>query len=357
MDDTNHGRRAGVVVHVRPSATAPAGIDGHRPAAYPMRVLVYVHGSGHQDPPDLLHERLDRILYGAPHPTTRLAYYAHVLHAEHKPNALSRLRAAAPHRRAAATVEQKVGEVEDAVGQAVTDATIAVAVAAAHPTHEQLDALEDLAPTEEERGRIRALRKRIQVHEDRAISDRPSWLEREAFRVLLGTLLPDVGAYFFGGRAEAMREPLRAVLRDVRALPAADRDPLIVVSHSLGTVITYHVLQEAEFAGLEVDHWITLGSPLGIDEVRWLATRGLPHPAPIPPTVRRWSNFADPLDPVALDGTLRDEFGPADRLVDLQVSIESRTHHAMKAYLATHHVRTAVLGDEVAARDDVRPPA
>jgi hypothetical protein len=323
MDDTNHGRRAGVVVHARPAA----GIDGHPAAAYPMRVLVYVHGSGHQDPPDLLHERLDRILYGAAHPTTRLAYYAHVLHAEHRPNILSRLRAAAPHRRA------------------VADAAVAVAVAAGHPTHEQLDALEELAPTEEERGRVRALRERIQRHEDRAISDRPHWLEREAFRVLLGTLLPDVGAYFFGGRAEAMREPLRDVLREVRALPATERDPLVVVSHSLGTVITYHVLQEPAFADLDVAHWITLGSPLGIDEVRWLATRGLPHPAPIPPTVRRWSNFADPLDPVALDGTLRDEFGPADRLVDLQVSIECRTHHAMKAYLATHHVRQAVLGD------------
>ena len=312
-------------------------IDGAAPGGYASAVLVYVHGSGHQDPPDLLHERLDRILYGASHPTTRLAYYADVLHAEHAHDALSQLRAAAPQRQAAAAVQRKVGH-------AVGTAAVAVAAAAAHPTGAQLDALEELAPTEEERGRIRSLRDRIQRHEDTKISDHPSWLEREAFHVLLRTLLPDVGAYFFGGRAEAMREPLRAVLRDVQALPHAERDPLIVVSHSLGAVITYHVLQEPEFANLDVAHWITLGSPLGIDEVRWLATRGLPHPAPIPPIVRHWSNFADPLDPVALDGTLRDEFGPADRLVDLQVSIECRTHHAMKAYLATEHVRGVVLG-------------
>ena len=300
----------------------PRSIDGGRRAGYPIGVLVYVHGSGHQDPPDLLHERLDRILFGAPQSTSRLAYYAHVLHADRPRTILSRLRAAAPHRRVAA----------------------AIAVAAAPPSPDQLDALEELAPNEEDRSRIRELRARIQRHEDRAISDRPHWLEREAFRVLLATLLPDVGAYFFGGSAEAMREPLRAVLREVRTLPASVRDPLVVVSHSLGTVITYHVLQEPEFGDLDVAHWITLGSPLGIDEVRWLATRGLPHPAPIPPIVRRWTNFADPLDPVALDGTLRDEFGPADRLADLQVSIESRSHHAMKAYLATEHVRGAVLG-------------
>jgi hypothetical protein len=292
-------------------------------------VLVYVHGSGHQDPPDVLRERLDRILFGEARETSRLAYYAHVLHADKPQTILGRLRAAAPHRRA----ERELAE---AVTNARTSVAETVAAAVAHPTTVELDALEDLAPDDHARSRIRALRARIQRHEDRAISDRPHWLEREAFRVLLATLLPDVGAYFFGGRSEEMREPLRAVLRTVDG-------PITLVTHSLGTVISYHVLQEPEFATIDVEHWITLGSPLGIDEVRWLATRGLAHPAPVPATVRRWTNIADPLDPVALDGTLRDEFGPAERIADLQVSILCRSHHAMKAYLATDHVRATVL--------------
>jgi hypothetical protein len=284
-------------------------------------MLVYVHGSGQQDPPDVLHERLDRSLFGEPNPATRLAYYADVLHGAEHPGVLSRLRDAAPKRP------------REALRQAAVD----VAVAAARPTPDELDALEDLAPDEPARSRIRALRARIQRHEDRAVSDRPNWLEREAFRVLLATLLPDVGAYFFGGRGEEMREPLRRILRD-------SHEPITLVSHSLGTVIAYHVLQEPALAELDVVDWITLGSPLGIDEVRWLATRGLAHPAPVPATVRRWTNIADPLDPVALDGTPADEFGPADRIADLQVSILCRSHHAMKAYLATDHVRAVVLG-------------
>jgi hypothetical protein len=296
-------------------------------------VLIYVHGSGHQDAPDILHERLDRILFGSPTGATRLAYYAHVLHGEARPGLLSRLRAAAPHR---AMPPQAEAAIERQVAARVGRAALAVA-AASHPTDEQLVALESLAPDDESRSRVRALRDRIQRHEDSAISDRPHWLEREAFRILLATLLPDVGAYFFGGRAEAMREPLRQVLREATG-------PVVLLTHSLGTVITYHVLQEPEFASLDVEHWITLGSPLGIDEVRWLATRGLAHPAPVPGPVRRWTNIADPLDPVALDGTLRDEFGPATRIADIHVEIASRSHHAMKAYLATDHVRAVVLG-------------
>jgi hypothetical protein len=272
-------------------------------------VLVYVHGSGHQDPPEVLHERLDRVVFGGPNTTSRLAYYANVLHGEPHPSAFARLRAAAPARRPSPSP---------------------------FLTQEQTVALRVLAGDEESRGRITALRERWQRHEDATTTDRPGWLEREAFRVLLGTLLPDVGRYFFGGHAEAMREPLREVLRSAEP-------PISLVSHSLGTIISYHVLGEPEFAGLEVAHWLTLGSPLAIDEVRWLATKGLARPAPAPSNVLRWTNVADPLDPVALDGTVADEYGPADRIEELRVSIRCRMHHAMKAYLAHDQVRGHIL--------------
>jgi hypothetical protein len=86
-----------------------------------------------------------------------------------------------------------------------------------------------------------------------------------------------------------------------------------------------------------VPHWITVGSPLGIDEIRWLSTGGV-RPAPVPASVARWTNAADPLDPIALDATLADEYGPAGVIDEFRVSIRSRMHHAMAAYLANERV-------------------
>ena len=313
-----------------------------RPTLAP--VLVYVHGIGRQDPAELLHARLDRIVFGGPRPDTRLAYYADVLHGERPPGALARFRAAHRlHRSAMATART------DAADDAATDT-------AAAETLEQLAQLDATlggdATGDEAWGRLVAFRERLQRHEDATTSDRPRWVEREAFRLLVGTLLPDVGAYFFGGHAEAMREPLRRILRapDVRLA-----SPLAIVSHSLGTVVSYHVLSEPEFVDLRVDQWLTLGSPLGIDEIRWLATRGEGHPAPMPPGVRHWTNIADPLDPVALDGTLHDEYGPAERIVELRLTIASRMHHAMKAYLAHERVRALVIESVTPERPEGRP--
>ncbi|HYL40158.1 MAG TPA: hypothetical protein VET90_02510, partial [Candidatus Binatus sp.] len=275
-------------------------------------LIIYIHGIGRQDPPELLHARLDRILFGGPNPATRLAYYADVLHRDRPPTALTRLKAAA---------RWKDDPQLEAAEALLVD--------------EELQA--PAAPVDEETGaRMLALRARLQRHLDATTSDRPHWLERQAFRVVASTLLPDVGAYFFGGYGEAMREPLRRLLREASG-------GLTLISHSLGTVISYHVLLEPEFAGLRVDHWLTLGSPLGVDEIRWLATTGLPRPAPVPSTVARWLNFADPLDPVALDGTLRDEYGPAQLIEEYRVAIQCRSHHAMRAYVSNETVRAAVL--------------
>ena len=275
-------------------------------------MIVYIHGIGRQDPPDVLHARLDRILFGGPNPDTRLAYYADVLHHDRPPTALSRLKAAARWK-------------DDPEAEAAEALLI----------DEELQA--PATPVDEETGaRMLALRARLQRHLDASESDRPHWLERQAFRVLASTLVPDVGSYFFGGHGEAMREPLRRILREANG-------PVTLISHSLGTVISYHVLLELEFAGLQVEDWLTLGSPLGLDEIRWLATTGGPRPAPVPPTVARWLNFADPLDPVALDGTLRDEYGPAGLIEEFQVAIQCRSHHAMKAYVANDVVREAIL--------------
>ena len=54
---------------------------------------------------------------------------------------------------------------------------------------------------------------------------------------------------------------------------------------------------------------VTIGSPLGLQEVQdYLAVPPRRKPFHVPGSVERWDNFADPLDPVALDKGLAAEF-------------------------------------------------
>jgi hypothetical protein len=113
---------------------------------------------------------------------------------------------------------------------------------------------------------------------------------------------------------------------------------VVVVGHSLGTVIAYDVLSEAEFAASVVPLLVTLGSPLGYTEIQDVVTRPLRLPTP----VQVWANFADPLDLVALDTSLADEFQGAPRIIDALVDNPSPNNHAACGYLRASRVRSTV---------------
>lgn len=91
---------------------------------------------------------------------------------------------------------------------------------------------------------------------------------------------------------------------------AAKSGPHIVVSHSMGTVIAYDCLKRvADCSG--VDALITLGSPLGIDEVQaklkpeWSCKDGFPSNK----VAGEWLNVFDPMDVVSrLDPHLASDY-------------------------------------------------
>ncbi len=76
----------------------------------------------------------------------------------------------------------------------------------------------------------------------------------------------------------------------------------IVVAHSLGTVVAYEVIHRLE---LQLDLLLTIGSPLGLDNVIYPK---LEPAAAFPPGVQRWVNVADPDDFIAADPSLADRF-------------------------------------------------
>lgn len=124
--------------------------------------------------------------------------------------------------------------------------------------------------------------------------------------------------------------------RFVRALTEAPSlGPHVVVAHSLGSVIAYDAL--ARVPGCPpVDALITLGSPLGIDEVQDRLRPGWSRPDGFPRRAIRgsWVNVYDPFDPVALDPRLGNDFREAGRLAveDVEVSNTGLWRHDLTDY-------------------------
>lgn len=153
-----------------------------------------------------------------------------------------------------------------------------------------------------------------------------------AFRALVRRTFKDVHAYFFGGLKDPMCQVLRDELNDLDG-------PVVVVAHSLGSIIAYDVLREQQFAGLELALFMTVGSPLGVTEVQDLVAR----PLQVPAAAAAWRNVCDGLDMVALDKTVKDEYTPADRITDFLVRNTSPNHHGIREYLSTAPVRDPIL--------------
>ncbi len=122
-----------------------------------------------------------------------------------------------------------------------------------------------------------------------------------------------------------------------------DDEPMVVVAHSLGTIVAYSILRE--FARndrpRESPLFLTLGSPLGIDSIR----KGFPKPRIKPENVTRWVNGADPEDFVALRPELTTgNFGPGiENYSDIENGSENP--HSIRMYLSDP--RMAKIIDEV----------
>jgi len=156
------------------------------------------------------------------------------------------------------------------------------------------------------------------------------------FRFVVGKFASDVLDYLYGPFKAAMRDPVRKAL-------LASPSPKVIVAHSLGTIITYDVLNEPDLAGLKVDILFTLGCPLGIGNVQRLLRDSAGKPNPVPPQIAAWSNYSDPFDPVALEHTLRDEFSPPPNFAhDEEVNNQARNNHDLTGYLRIPLIAQAI---------------
>ena len=177
----------------------------------------------------------------------------------------------------------------------------------------------------------------------------PWWLKRRLMKVFLR----DVHHYLFNtkysprdGVIYRVQDEIRE--RFVRAVKqgASKEGPHIVVSHSMGTVIAYDCLKRVADCP-RVDGLMTIGSPLGLDEVQdklkpeWSRERGFPSKVGTD-----WTNVYDKLDPVAgFDPKLANDYlkDAQECVEDINEQNSGAWRHNISKYLGGEQLRRALI--------------
>ena len=161
--------------------------------------------------------------------------------------------------------------------------------------------------------------------------------------------MPDLHYY----RAdEALREAVQARL--IRRLRSARRwrRKVMLIAHSMGSIVAYDVLKVADrdLKGLDVERFVTVGSPLGMAELKTVVE----GPLRVPECVARWTNFSDPKDPVSSwDASIASDYKPNSRGVTVSDRLvvngyenpEGRANpHKIFGYLRTPEISEVIAG-------------
>jgi hypothetical protein len=185
--------------------------------------------------------------------------------------------------------------------------------AAARPATDK----EEAAGKEEEAGREEEAFGLDRVLSWGAARDTLTWIARHTRvdQAIIADYLRDVAVYLTRGRGQVLD-----LVRE--AVPAGV--PVVLVSHSLGTVVARDLLDVANLRD-RVTLWVTAGSPLGLDAVQKnLLTSGARNPGV------SWVSAYDVHDIVALGHPLLPVWGPP--LGDVKVD-NGDSPHSIERYL------------------------
>jgi len=170
---------------------------------------------------------------------------------------------------------------------------------------------------------------------------------------LMKKLLRDVHHYLYNvdysprpGDTYKVQDDIRARMIKILQEGAEKPGPHVVVSHSMGTVIAYDCLKRVAGAPV-VDGFMTIGGPLGLDEVQdklkpeWSRNDGYPSEK-----VRgRWINIYDKLDPVAgFDPLFANDYrrGGESKVEDVNEQNYGSWRHDITKYMRGPKLRQAL---------------
>jgi hypothetical protein len=123
---------------------------------------------------------------------------------------------------------------------------------------------------------------------------------------LVAKRAPDLHRYYHDARRRAA---VRGRLVEVLGEAHQRQRPIMLIAHSMGSIIAFDVLcANSQVPGLNVPHFLTLGSPLGLREVKAKAKEECGERLRVPACVERWDNLADRRDRIALDSLLSTDY-------------------------------------------------
>jgi subtilisin family serine protease len=329
----------------KPKAAKPKAAPAkHTLAAEAHWTVVYIHGIGNHPPPSVLKCQWDKALFDVNMgDRTRMAYWVNrERYPVPEPGSCAieldrldpRVLAFAPTRFAALATDEGNPIERD--------------IRMLGATPKQAEVLRSLAQKIEQRSREAHDARRVQAATVEAkVLPLPGFLRDLVTEGLTRLFLRDVNDFLFD---EARRKFMEDRFRE-RLTPGS---PMVVVAHSQGTMIAYDVLRSLPTSDYDVRLLVTLGSPLGLEEVQdqlksWNKGQTLRAPA----CVKRWLNVADRLDPVAADNSLADDFLASRLITDVNgIGINPgapKNPHAATGYLQIEVVRRTV--DEVLGKD------
>lgn len=176
-----------------------------------------------------------------------------------------------------------------------------------------------------------------------------SWLPRPVKEAVIKKAAME--AYYFlfdkdyvrpadGATFKVRLELRNRLIKDLN-VAAEKAEKIVLVTHSMGTMIAYDVVRNCEECP-PVDVLFTLGSPLGITEVQeQLLAKGAKH-VDFPPALGRWINIYDPLDPICGADPKMDDYSPylGRKVEDVHESNWGSWRHTITHYFAGRKFRT-----------------
>lgn len=221
-----------------------------------------------------------------------------------------------------------------------------------------------------EEGIVDNIRTEISTYTGRVVDFFKQNYEVDALaRWVLKKTMKDLVFYYddarkIGDRSTPKRKEMQArrVLQDEleRALLPLKGERIMLIAHSMGTIISYDVLRDIgrKDPAFEIARFATIGAPLGLPHVKAKIIEkrnydGVGHERVRTPTIvtERWVNYSDRCDKVAVDTHLRDDFGPNDRGIRVEGNMIDNSYrsplgdanyHKSYGYLRTPELSTHI---------------
>ncbi|MCP9835263.1 MULTISPECIES: S8 family peptidase [unclassified Cyanobium] len=288
------------------------------------RTVIYCHGISNMPPEGVLRSEWDRALFGADQgERTRMAYW---VDRERYPET-------------AGVSTRAIGE-DRATLQPGSEALLAASILCSDAPEES-EAFVAALSQELEAAALKAAQRGAPTGGPAALSVEAKGLWSPVTAMFTKAFMADVNDFLFN---KTKRERM---VKTVKDRISTGGGPFVVIGHSQGSMVTYQALVELG-AALEVDLYVTIGSPLGLPQVTDVLHKWHGKKLPIPPGVKRWVNIAQDGDIVCLDQTLADEYSAVGKPAIIDERVEgvvwppSKAHSASR-YLSRHATQETVM--------------